>query len=275
MSIEDIHNAISDGRTVSLLKIIASERVYTSTLMNKTKLSRKQYYSRMSRLIKVGLVKKNKGKYFLTSLGKAIYDSQLRIENAIDNYWKLKAVDSFEIYNNGISKEEYKKLVDNLIDDHQIKDILIENKYPHSSKMASVSEKSVVTHRQEREESSPKIMLVEDEPDTLLTYKTFLAAEGYDVETFTDPYEALNRFIKMNQHYYDLIITDIRMPGMNGLQLYQKLNAIDNSVKILFVSALDAAEELISILVDVSSTDVIKKPINKEDFVNTVKKALY
>jgi DNA-binding response OmpR family regulator len=118
-------------------------------------------------------------------------------------------------------------------------------------------------------------MLVEDEPDTLLTYKTFLAAEGYDVETFTDPYEALNQFIKMNQHYYDLVITDIRMPGMNGLQLYQKLNAIDNSVKILFVSARDAAEELISILVDVSSTDVIKKPINKEDFINTVKKALY
>jgi predicted transcriptional regulator len=149
MSIEYIHNAISDDKAVSLFKIIASGRVDSSILMNKTKLSHKQYYSRMSILIKVGLVKKNKGEYFLTSLGKVIYDSQLRMENAIDNYWKLKAVDSFEIYND-ISKEEHKKLVDNLIDDHQIKDILIENKYPHSSKMASVLEKSVVTQARTR-----------------------------------------------------------------------------------------------------------------------------
>jgi FixJ family two-component response regulator len=67
---------------------------------------------------------------------------------------------------------------------------------------------------------------------------------------------------------------DIRMPGLNGLQLYYRLKAMNMSIKVLFLSALDAAAEIVSILPDVRQGDIIRKPIDQEHFVNAVKTAL-
>jgi DNA-binding response OmpR family regulator len=65
------------------------------------------------------------------------------------------------------------------------------------------------------------------------------------------------------------------MPGINGLQLYYKLKAINMAVKIMFVSALDAADELISMLPGVKvDYDIIRKPVNRENFVNKIKSVL-
>jgi len=75
-----------------------------------------------------------------------------------------------------------------------------------------------------------------------------LNSQGYNVDTFTDSFQALKHFVKLNRPYYDLVILDIRMPGMNGIQLYQKLKLIDEDLRVIFVTALDAAKELISIL---------------------------
>jgi two-component system response regulator ChvI len=118
------------------------------------------------------------------------------------------------------------------------------------------------------------LMIVDDEPDALFTYKTFVANEGHNVDAFTDPQEALKCFATKNQYYYDLVIMDIRMPSLNGLQLYYRLKAINMSLKIMFVSALDAAEELISVLPDIKNTDIIKKPVDEEHFLHSVRAAL-
>jgi CheY-like chemotaxis protein len=65
------------------------------------------------------------------------------------------------------------------------------------------------------------------------------------------------------------------MPGLNGLQLYYRLKAINRNIKILFVSALDAVPELLSILPDVKKTEhIIKKPSTIENFINVVNAAL-
>lgn len=120
---------------------------------------------------------------------------------------------------------------------------------------------------------NPSIMVVDDEPDVLLTYESFLSNAGFNVSTFKEPYKALAEFTS-NPRLYDLIILDIRMENLNGLQLYQCMKAINPTSKLLFASALDAAKELTSILPDIQSQDIIKKPIDRENFIKTVRIAL-
>jgi CheY-like chemotaxis protein len=117
------------------------------------------------------------------------------------------------------------------------------------------------------------IMIVDDERDVLLTYESFLSNVGFNVSTFEEPYKALAEFTS-NPALYDLIILDIRMENLNGLQLYQCMKAINPTSKLLFASALDAARELTSILPDLQSQDIIKKPVDRENFIKTVKIAL-
>ncbi len=120
---------------------------------------------------------------------------------------------------------------------------------------------------------NPSIMVVDDEPDVLLTYESFLSNAGFNVSTFEEPYKALAEFTS-NPRLYDLIILDIRMENLNGLQLYQCMKAINPASKLLLSSALDAAKELTSILPDIQSQDIIKKPVDRENFIKTVKIAL-
>jgi CheY-like chemotaxis protein/predicted transcriptional regulator len=123
-----------------------------------------------------------------------------------------------------------------------------------------------ITHNQ-------NIMIVDDESDVLLTYESFLSYAGFNVSTFVDSYEALRDFAS-NPRLYDLVILDIRMENLNGLQLYQSMKAMNPSSKILFASALDAAKELTSILPDIESQDIIKKPVDRENFIKVIKMAL-
>lgn len=127
--------------------------------------------------------------------------------------------------------------------------------------------------RQIAEKQNRKILLIDDEPDALLTYKLFLATEGYSVDAFEDPEQAFMHFVSMKPSYYDLVITDIRMQHMNGIKLYQRIKALDPSAKIIFVTALDAAEELATILSPQPAT-ILRKPISQELFNNCVKSAM-
>jgi predicted transcriptional regulator len=117
--------AISDKKASNIFKSIASAESNTDILITQLKLTRKQYYSRMSRLVQAGLVKRQKGRYLLTAFGKVIYSAQMnlesKIENALDNYWKLKAIDSLEMP----SREETGKVICALIENEEIKSILL------------------------------------------------------------------------------------------------------------------------------------------------------
>jgi DNA-binding response OmpR family regulator len=74
--------------------------------------------------------------------------------------------------------------------------------------------------------------------------------------------------------YYNLVVMDIRMPGLNGLQLYYRLMAMNKAIKVLFVSALDAIEELVSVLPSVSYNNILRKPVEKEYFINKIRSVL-
>ena len=89
------------------------------------------------------------------------------------------------------------------------------------------------------------ILIIDDEEDILYTFTTLLNRQGYKVKAFSNSIEAFTHFTEKSPHFYDLILMDIRMPGINGIQLYHKLRAINPYAKILLVSALDVVHELI------------------------------
>ena len=127
-SITHILKKISDDKALVLFNSIAvspeSERYIPLKEMN---LSTKQYYSRISGLTDAGLIKRHKGKYFLTLLGKVVYDWQMMIGKTLSYYWKLKAIESIEMSKSGLPNEERIQLLNALIDNHQIKDILVKS----------------------------------------------------------------------------------------------------------------------------------------------------
>lgn len=118
------------------------------------------------------------------------------------------------------------------------------------------------------------IMLVDDEPDALLAYKIFLTKQGYNVDGFPDAKSAVESITSIGPSYYDLAIVDIRMKSLNGLQLYNRIKSIDPNLKVIFVTALEAVEELVNIFHGTSSRDVIRQPINEQEFARKVKEAL-
>ena len=124
------------------------------------------------------------------------------------------------------------------------------------------------------EKTSINVLLVDDDQDILFTFKSILEAEGYHVEAFADPNEALSHFIQMDPSYYSLILTDIQMPNCNGFQLYQKLREINTDVRVIFMTAFDVPGNLPDTIPAIKETDIIKKPIEEEHFVNRIKKAI-
>jgi Mn-dependent DtxR family transcriptional regulator len=124
ITVVDILDAISDARALAVYKTIASEKANSNLLITKMQLTRKQYYSRISRLIKTGLVKRENGRYTLTSFGRVIYDIQITIEVALENFWKLKAIDSLQAADSTLSKEEQTRVLDVLIQNDKIKEVI-------------------------------------------------------------------------------------------------------------------------------------------------------
>jgi len=129
MSIVDVIKAISDNKSLMLFNTIALASGNRDTLKTTLKLTRRQYYSRMSGLVNAGLVTRKNGNYFLSSFGKVVYEAQMLIEKGIQNYWKLKAIDSIESSPGSpqLPAEEYNRLIATLIECNEIKDILIRN----------------------------------------------------------------------------------------------------------------------------------------------------
>ncbi|HEX9319068.1 MAG TPA: response regulator [Nitrososphaeraceae archaeon] len=77
-------------------------------------------------------------------------------------------------------------------------------------------------------------MIVDDEPDINLAFKVVLKRGGFDVDTFDDPVDALEKF---KPRFYDLLILDTRMPKLDGFELCQKIKKLDGDVKICFLTA--------------------------------------
>ena len=122
-TVDSVLASISDNQSLELFRLIAVTNGTSETLRTKINLTRKQYYSRLSRMTKAGIVKRKNGRHSLTAFGKVVYDAQTTIEKAVNSYWKLKAIDSLEM-SEDLPNEERLKLIDNLLDNKDIKEIL-------------------------------------------------------------------------------------------------------------------------------------------------------
>jgi DNA-binding response OmpR family regulator len=84
------------------------------------------------------------------------------------------------------------------------------------------------------EERKRRILVVDDEPDLTMLCRMSLEHSGFEVDTFNDPQEALSKF---KPGSYDLVILDIKMPKMDGFELYYEIKKKDNNAKVCFLTA--------------------------------------
>ena len=115
--------AISDEKSLALLKSIATLKPRSTILISKLNITSKEYYTRLSHLRGAGLIGKRDADYFLTSFGKIVYESICLIEKAASSNWKLKSIDSIKL-SKGLPYKEYNNLINMLIEDNTMKKIL-------------------------------------------------------------------------------------------------------------------------------------------------------
>lgn len=117
-----------------------------------------------------------------------------------------------------------------------------------------------------------RILVVDDERDINTVVKKGLERVGFKVRAFNNPLDALSIF---EAGSYDVALLDIRMPSMNGFELYKKLREIDSKIKVCFITAFEMYEEEFKKLFP--SYEVrcfIKKPIKLTDLIVEIEKIL-
>jgi YesN/AraC family two-component response regulator len=121
-----------------------------------------------------------------------------------------------------------------------------------------------------------RIMVVDDEKDILRIIKRDLEITNeFQVETFSSGNEALKAFKNHNPDYYDIIITDIRMPRMNGFDLYRQIKETRPNTKIAFITAFEInKDEFTKVLPSIEVKDFIIKPIDMNDLIFKIKSML-
>ena len=119
-----------------------------------------------------------------------------------------------------------------------------------------------------------KLMVVDDEKDILRIIKRDLEADtnSFRVDTFSSSELALQAFDNHPKDYYDLILTDIRMPKINGFELYRRIKEKNPSMKIAFITAFEInKEEFNKVLPSIDVKDFIIKPISMCHLIDKLK----
>ena len=118
-----------------------------------------------------------------------------------------------------------------------------------------------------------RILLVDNEPDIALAFKIGLEDNGFVVDTFNDPQIASTNF---KDGLYDLLLLDIKMPKMTGIEFYQRMKKIDKKVKVCFISAYDVdynalREQLPTLEIDcLILENIMRKPIEVNELIERI-----
>jgi DNA-binding response OmpR family regulator len=129
---------------------------------------------------------------------------------------------------------------------------------------------NVIANADNKDKPLARLLVVDDDPDTILALKIGLLDYGFLVDGFTNPQEALQSF-KANAESYCLVLLDIKMPALSGTQLAKKVKEVNPNVKVLLLTALEIRDNEVS---DVSSsTNVdgfIQKPVGNKELTDKI-----
>jgi PAS domain S-box-containing protein len=118
----------------------------------------------------------------------------------------------------------------------------------------------------------PTILIVDDELEILQLLKKFLENEDFEVFCAQDGQSALDLF---QQKCIDVVVTDIRMPGMDGLELLRRVKRLDDLIEVIVLTGYASIEAAVNSMKNDGAFDFLTKPIdNFEDFLISVEKAL-
>jgi len=119
-------------------------------------------------------------------------------------------------------------------------------------------------------ESPTRILVIDDDEDILNLFGDFLKKEGYGVNSFLDPLKALEEIHRRPQRY-SIIITDVRMPGISGIELIRRICKINHDIKVIIISAFEVnGEDLRNIRYD----NFMEKPVHMQYLAQTIEKIL-
>lgn len=112
-----------------------------------------------------------------------------------------------------------------------------------------------------------KILVVDDDPNITFTFKVILEKKGFQVDTYNDPFKAASDF---QPGSYSLALLDIRMPKMNGFELYREIRKKEKEVKVCFVTAFEISKDEVGHPTADGSVVFLRKPVGAEDLADKV-----
>lgn len=128
------------------------------------------------------------------------------------------------------------------------------------------------SNSQQEQSTKKRILVVDDELDVNISLHMVLEANGFKVDSYSDPREVLEHF---RPGIYGLIILDIKMPHLNGLALYRELKKIDQNARICFLTAGEMFYgDYSDIFNSVGADRFIRKPIENEKLIERVRKII-
>ena len=175
-----------------------------------------------------------------------------------DYYYYYDSKASFEFCDETIKKEHYRHISQVIQNENKLHEQIRTEEDGGERKQCKPNQK---TRR--------RILVVDDEPDTCLSYQIVLQNAGYECRSYIDSVRALQEY---RPFYYDLTILDIKMPVLNRFKLCKKITEIDNITQIIFITAAGGYYKKLrkQSYPELGSIASIQKPIGNEELIKAI-----
>jgi DNA-binding NtrC family response regulator len=144
------------------------------------------------------------------------------------------------------------------------------NKNYSSNNRSSIRREKEDTNRGDNDKPLAKLLIVDDDPDTVHVIKLGLLKNGFLVTAFTNPEDALQSF-KSDAEAYCLVLSDIRMPGLSGIQLARKVKEINPNVKVVLMTSFEIRDnEFSKVFPSLHVDGFAQKPVTIKDLTDKI-----